>query len=196
MNNRYIVVSVYVVPRCLSGRCGGCDEDGGPCICTCRRRREREREERGRTGGCTGHVFSTRGVFESLTLLVSPPAVLLLQPSLAMSYTQRRVPPPQPTYSAVPTTSPRRSGSSGSRIPYSPPPAPSRAGARTPSAYSGATHYPLRYQTPPPPPPPQDLSSYYAQDETAHGVQTGAIGGGYGPYSVSSYPINSILTVR
>jgi hypothetical protein len=145
-------------------------------------------------------VCSTRGVFECSSLLkhgYSSPCSTQAPLSSTMSYqSSRRVPPPQvpSTYSQVPTTSPRRSGSASSRKPYSPPPvSTSRTHTRTPSvsAYSSASHYPSRYQpstpapqTPQPQPQPTDYRSYYADEETTHGVQTGAIGGGYGPYSV------------
>ena len=95
-----------------------------------------------------------------------------------MSHASRRVKPPsikqqqqQQIYSAVPQ-SPRslsHANANANNTPYSPPPL--SVSQRTTTRNS--TPYMSRQPTP-----------AIVKEETAQGVQTGAIGGGYGPYSV------------
>ena len=83
--------------------------------------------------------------------------------TITMAAPQRRVQPPVQQYYAVP-----QSPQNALRSQYSLPPQP----------------------MPQPPPQPQASSSYDSRtipnnNDTTYGVATGAIGGGYGPYSVS-----------
>lgn len=76
-----------------------------------------------------------------------------------MSHVPRRVPPPNQQYYAVP-----QSPSGPSRAGYQPQPPVLLQPNPQPSQYTGGT-----------------------RNETTYGVATGAIGGGYGPYSVSFF---------
>ena len=106
-------------------------------------------------------------------------------PRTPMSNPSRRAPPPGKQYYAVPQ-SPHTGGSSrqssqsnsyGQAAAYQPPQNNYAPNNYAPNNYSQGGYNQAGYS-----------QSYInnRQQETAHGVATGAIGGGYGPYSVSS----------
>lgn len=133
------------------------------------------------------HVLEWEGCARELRPSCMPPSRKLQDvrydelddDTIKTATTMRRVPPPatpMSTYSQVPQSPSRQGSISYSQqagAPFSPPTS-QRSAAR--SAYNNAYAPQSTYSA------PQRI-----EDETAAGVQTGAIGAAYGPYSVSIF---------